>query len=642
MVSGVLRLGISAGVRRCSIKVIVAGLSKPQQLFRSEIVPISVCFSTFSSTLSKKQDINSEVLQSVLESTILKTTKSNNEKGLKLNLNLKVRPVESILVRVVVGNNITPNRAVTLLSELSKLTLSNQAKFEDFSNDHRFKVLCNTLGNNCNQLTHLGLITGLRSVLVLGFSPDSFIVQSLENEILWKARKMNLKALSICLHFHINFQESDLQKKVVKTLVQTIQKRYFEISDGTDVLKLLEQASNFSEDFMTKIEDRALELAGNLSIEELNKLLCLLAELNRRPTPLLRALVFHMNQSQEKLSLKQMINTLYALNKLNFPDSSCLQKISSEVLVEVVNLDKVSVISALLTSLGHLRWKHPALLEACGERLLKYSDKCRPQEWVAYLLTLAKVNYIPENPGPIFSLISSELVQKNIPDSAVWLDIVWSLAILGRATESHLRSVLSPSFYQPLIGMGTFRSYSSKMKLLNLNAVATLEITTCPPIINEPALEDISPPATPDTKSVNKSVLEALNNFVPRGKFMATNLSTTMGCIIDAEFIVNKDGKPQPIVDYGVQAGFNSDTKPVPADCYRIALLVWDFKDLTMHSQDVIGVNALNIRLLTKLGYTVVQVLHSEFNLLTTTVKKVQYLQQKIAEVLHNKDSTVF
>ncbi|XP_076336500.1 FAST kinase domain-containing protein 4 isoform X2 [Tachypleus tridentatus] len=638
MVFGVLRLGFSSGIR-CSLKVVVARLSKPQQLFRSEIIPISICFSTFSSTLSKRQEINSEISQSVLEGKVLKTTKPNNETGLKLNLNSKVQAVESILVHVVVGNNITPNRAVTLLSELSKLIVSNQAKF-DFSDDKRFKVLCKTLESSCNQLTHLGLIKGLKSVLVLGFSPDSFVVQSLENEILWKIRKMNLKSLSICLYFHVNFQESDLQKKVVKTLVQTIQKRYFEISDGTDILKLLQRASNFSEDFLTKIEDRALELAGNLSIEELHKLLCLLAELNRRPTPLLRALVFHMNQSQEKLSLKQMINTLYALNKLNFPDSSCLQKISSEALVEVANLDKVSVISALLISLGHLRWKHPALLELCGERLLKNSDKCRPQEWVAYLLTLAKVNYIPENPEPIFSLISSELVQKNIPDSAVWLDIVWSLAILGRATESHLRSVLSPVFYQPLIGMGTFHSYSCKLKLLNLNTVAMLEITTCPPIENEPALEDTTPP-TPDTKSVNNSVLEALNNFVPRGKFMATNLSTTIGCIIDAEFIVNKDGKPQPIAGYGIQAGLNSDTKPIPADYYRIALLVWDFKDLTMHSQDVTGVNALNVRLLTKLGYTVVQVLHSEFSLLTTTVKKVQYLQQKIADVLHNKHSTI-
>ncbi len=78
----------------------------------------------------------------------------------------------------------------------------------------------------------------------------------------------------------------------------------------------------------------------------------------------------------------------------------------------------------------------------------------------------------------------------------IWLDVVWSLSMLGKQTESHLSSVLSPEFYNKLLCKysyalsihGVSCAYSCTMscivdshdhknvgiilKMLNLNAVA--------------------------------------------------------------------------------------------------------------------------------------------------------------------------
>ena len=49
----------------------------------------------------------------------------------------------------------------------------------------------------------------------------------------------------------------------------------------------------------------------------------------------------------------------------------------------------------------------------------------------------------------------------------VWLDTVWSITILGRATPHHLQSVLTPAFH-------TSTSTQATLKLLNINAAAKL------------------------------------------------------------------------------------------------------------------------------------------------------------------------
>ncbi|KAH7951312.1 hypothetical protein HPB52_007738 [Rhipicephalus sanguineus] len=61
--------------------------------------------------------------------------------------------------------------------------------------------------------------------------------------------------------------------------------------------------------------------------------------------------------------------------------------------------------------------------------------------------------YMPECSDQLFPMLLEELSQEHFTTMpAVWLDIVWSLAALGKVQQTHLDSVLQPHFYTPLLG----------------------------------------------------------------------------------------------------------------------------------------------------------------------------------------------
>ena len=79
-------------------------------------------------------------------------------------------------------------------------------------------------------------------------------------------------------------------------------------------------SSKFPPDFVRRLEDRALDAAATTSAGEVSRLLSTLAEQGRRPPPLLRALCFHAARQPEPVAYKDAVRTLFALQKLNFPD----------------------------------------------------------------------------------------------------------------------------------------------------------------------------------------------------------------------------------------------------------------------------------------------------------------------------------
>lgn len=528
--------------------------------------------------------------------------------------------------------------AIYILQQLNKWIEDGQTNLDEFSNDIRFLTVCDTLRKDCQRMTHSSVLFALRNLLEIGMPPESEVVRFYENEVLWKARKMNLKALITCLTFQKHYQHTELQISVLKEIIQIIQKRWFEIVDASDVIRLLHHSDLFDEDFLSKVEDRLLELMKDMNIVELHKVLLCFSQLNRRATPILKAISYHINQRSNKLDIKQLINTLFALNVLTFPDSVLLEKLSSDLLTEIPKISKPQLMSTLLISIGQLSWRDKNLLEACSEWLMKNIDICRSQELAAYIITLAKVNYYPTEIDKIFQLILSQFSEKNIENKKVWLDIVWSLAILKKATADHLATVLKPSFYQSLIESDSYHSNISKLKLLNIQSVAVIEHPLNPMLVGVDKHKfDYKQTKKDDEKQLSKSVLLALSDFIPVGKYMVVYQDTSMGNFIDAEFIVDVNGKPQAIEMYGVRSGLSNICKPLPDNFFRIALITWDFKDFTLDNQELKGINALYVRLLKKIGYSVVEIPHTEYSDKLTPVKKVQYLQKKILQTIQKK-----
>jgi hypothetical protein len=64
---------------------------------------------------------------------------------------------------------------------------------------------------------------------------------------------------------------------------------------------------------------------------------------------------------------------------------------------------------------------------------------------------------------------------QDTPSLIAWLDVVWSLAVLSRVTSALVASVLDPEFIAKLEAANSL-SVAAKLKLLNINAVAKLEL----------------------------------------------------------------------------------------------------------------------------------------------------------------------
>ncbi|RZF48632.1 hypothetical protein LSTR_LSTR016361, partial [Laodelphax striatellus] len=77
---------------------------------------------------------------------------------------------------------------------------------------------------------------------------------------------------------------------------------------------------------------------------------------------------------------------------------------------------------------------------------MKNLSLCRTQDVVSLVLTLGAINHLPSNSEALFTKLESHLDASDLSTPFLWLDVVWSLLILNKATEKHISSVLDPAF----------------------------------------------------------------------------------------------------------------------------------------------------------------------------------------------------
>lgn len=524
-----------------------------------------------------------------------------------------------------INEKMTVNQVSNAITMLSKWKTDNILTSEQIIKNKKFSYLCQVLEDNFHQVNAGTLLFTLKNLLNIGVSADEHVVQTLENQVLWILGKMTFKNLVNLLSFHVQFQESPLQKRVVFEAVRRIQLRWFEMDRPRDIIQLFKCISYFPDEFIDKLEDKAVEIAEKMSAEEASKLIGVMAEKGRRPTPLLRAMAFYIAKHQQQLPLKQIVNLLHSLSALKFPDEVLMERLSTDLLPQIAVIKNPATVSVILTAFGKLRWRHIDLLEAAADWMQKNVETCRLQEIVALILSLAKLNFLPRNADSLFKLLVPKLTQDAIPSDATWLDVVWSLVVLRQATANHVSSVLKPELYKKLLGLPTF---GHKLKILNINAYAEQELEGYkgPFLPKEPLLDNIVIPRNTEEQALCASVVNTLSNFIPAGKFLLPGRMTSSGIYIDAEFKIGKDGKPLALIEDTVSENYSEASK-------RIALIVTHYKDVCRHSQEVSGIIMLSVRLLTAAGYTVLQVRHTDYDIHAATLKRVQYLQGLIAEI---------
>ncbi|KAL7647177.1 UNVERIFIED_CONTAM: hypothetical protein RMT77_002435 [Armadillidium vulgare] len=479
------------------------------------------------------------------------------------------------------------------------------------------------------------IITALKNLRIIGLPSDSFLIESLENDLLWNLKKVTVSSLLSILEFQHQYVETEKQKKVVEEAVLALEEQWTDVRVARDFQIIYSLCNIFSADFMKNIEDHLAEKASELNILDLSNIIIAISQSKRRPLPLLRSLGYQMFKQNDLLSPQKIKNVFYALDTLSYYDDALLGKLSSDFLDQIKNVKNPSIIGTVSYCVGHMHWKDKTFLNGLATWVVDNIDECKPNDIVNLITALATVNHIPDNIDELISTCISKLDFSLMSNTSI-VNVVWSLTLLGQVTGDQMAKVLEPSFVSqfPIDNPSCIGSY---LKILNINAASELIYTSYsgPKLqLNSNNFEKLSITRSRDDLTLHNQALKILHNFLPPPKYIRENIKTIFGFIVDAELIVDKNCKPLDLTDYSSSLAGNSETKDLPEGAHKVAIMIWNFKDYNKGLFSLTGPNAFAIKLLNKKGYKVVQIPYNEVSRHGKSLKAVQNFEEKVKKSL--------
>ncbi|VEN53247.1 unnamed protein product [Callosobruchus maculatus] len=387
-----------------------------------------------------------------------------------------------------------------------------------------------------------------------------------------------------------------------------------------------------SEDLSTILgvtaDDEAAKLVECITLPQMVKVMSTLAMKKRRSMLLLRSLAYNITANSTQLDLKQSGDLLYSMSSLNFIDENLLAKVANDICQEIDKAvtTKSSVVGSILTSVGLLKYKDPALLDALSEWITENCSICRAQDIFSLLMTLAILQYTPQNAEKLYEVILPLLTPSEAGKALQWLEVVWSLVLLGRASEEHVSGVLNNTFIDKLMLTGPDSlPLSAKLKLLNIDGAAEhlLKGYSGARIPADSPIKDTEVVRTKDKQAMANSVVDALSHLIQSELLLRTKINTKYGFYIDAECLLDKKCSPLPLTDS------NSGKEAV-----KIAIIAYDYHDMTRGRVAPTGLNAFASEILKAQGYRILSVPYTEFKPLDKLIHRVKYLETKLKELI--------
>lgn len=143
-----------------------------------------------------------------------------------------------------------------------------------------------------NAVETRGLVSCIKDCDDLGVTAaNSFIVRNMENALIWRARTCTIRDLAFLLSFSVkrrkvasdastvasvNFgnptkkSDSQLNDQLYSEVVKSVERRWVEVSDAPTIAGLVHYYPEvFGDRFISKMEDRTIELAESMSAEDL-------------------------------------------------------------------------------------------------------------------------------------------------------------------------------------------------------------------------------------------------------------------------------------------------------------------------------------------------------------------------------------
>ncbi|KAF6206513.1 hypothetical protein GE061_017746 [Apolygus lucorum] len=100
-----------------------------------------------------------------------------------------------------------------------------------------------------------------------------------------------------------------------------------------------------------------------------------------------------------------------------------------------------------------------------------------------------------------------------------------------------------------------------------------------------------------------------------------------MGFFIDAECLIDEKMTPLPLVDKKTGQPIQSNK---PKRGRKVAVMVWDYHDITKGKSSLCGSAALSTELLKKSGYHVLNISYKDYNFRDKLTDRVSFIEKQL------------
>jgi len=497
--------------------------------------------------------------------------------------------------------------------------------------DKKFLDLVKYLESDLKTVEVLFLISSLKALKNIGLSEKDYVIQNIENGILWSLRSCSIKELMMGFTFSVSRLESSEEKINFEKLCTIIERRWIEIQGGATFSLLLSHMDKLDDKLVAKIEDRLQDCVEELAPADLVSILNAYVKHNSRNKPVIRSLSYHIAKNKNLLDIKQIADVLFAFKSLSFKDQVTIERINSQLENLIKENDNLAVTRSILSSLGKLKFASSTILNMiCDWYVARLTEGKNVEDRDLFTLVriLAKLNHLPNDDDTFFKKVVEKLTYASLQavsnKNEIWLETVWSLTVLNKANSEQIASILDPSFIQK-IGDGWG---NSSERILNVNAASLLmgdqykgeklkadqvELFAKQPQVDSPA------------KTAYKNFFkQTLLNLFPAPRFVTENVTTVHGVTLDYEIIVDSQAKPIQVAPYMTTVASKTAAKTLPAGASRVAILITPFQDCLLGG-GMTGDTALAVRLLQNNGYVT---LVCDFSTIDSTMKEVSRIQK--------------
>ena len=114
----------------------------------------------------------------------------------------------------------------------------------------------------------MNLVTTLKTASILDIPSSSFMIQNIENSLMWRCRSANMKELVAILSISEKRKnEGEMSRKLFETAIDAFELRWVEIQDPLIAIGLMHYNDHFKDIFLAKLEDRMIKMAEEMSTE---------------------------------------------------------------------------------------------------------------------------------------------------------------------------------------------------------------------------------------------------------------------------------------------------------------------------------------------------------------------------------------